>query len=512
MFTEGQQSVLAVTTVVYFLLLLGVSVWIGTRQIRTYDDYNVASRNVSLFPLILTYVGTAIGGSLLLGIMTNGYVSGMGQQWFNIAILVVSVLMAVFVMKRVRQMGERHHYVTIGDFSAHRFGTAARLPTTLSVLTAYCAVTGMQFVSIALVLDLVAGIPLTQGIVISWLMLTLKTVFGGLKAVIWQDAVHGTLQTVAIFGLFVLVLVVVGDVSTVTDNARAAGEGQMVSLFGIGAAEVAVYALTVGAYQIVRQDLWQRAWAGRDLKTVMTGYWISVVLMTVTIVMVVWIGVWARFGLQIESADPALIYYEVIGELLPFPLVVVLIVALMATVISCADSFFMCGASSIVNDIIRPRLARDVSQRSLLWWSRAAVIITSIIALVLALAVPRLVELWVTGTAMLVSGLLFPTLMALYLPRVSGRAGVVSMWAGLGVAVAWAVLGGSTGIHPVFLGFPVSVVTYLVLHAVDARSGALVGYAGRPPEQDPATSADPAAAGDPDAAADPDGRVSADAR
>ena len=128
MFTEGQQSVLAVTTVVYFLLLLGVSVWIGTRQIRTYDDYNVASRNVSLFPLILTYVGTAIGGSLLLGIMTNGYVSGMGQQWFNIAILVVSVLMAVFVMKRVRQMGERHHYVTIGDFSAHRFGTAATGP------------------------------------------------------------------------------------------------------------------------------------------------------------------------------------------------------------------------------------------------------------------------------------------------------------------------------------------------------------------------------------------------
>lgn len=486
MFTEGQQTVLAVTTLLYFLFLLGVSVWIGVRQIRTYDDFNVASRNVSLFPLILTYVGTAIGGSLLLGIMTNGYVLGMGQQWFNIMIFVVSVIMALFVIRRIRELGEEHRYVTIGDFTAHRFGPGARIPTTLSVLTAYCAVTGMQFVSIALVLDLIAGIPLTQGILISCLVLTLKTVFGGLKAVIWQDAVHGTLQTVAIFGLFVLVLVVAGDMATVSENARAVGEGQMVSLFGIGAGEVLVYALTVGAYQLIRQDLWQRAWAARDLRTVMTGYWISVVLMTVTIVMVVWIGVWARFGLGIESADPALIYYEVINELVPFPVVVVLIVALMATVISCADSFFMCGASSIVNDVIRPRLSPDTDQRALLRWSRAAVVITSAIALALALAVPRLVELWVTGTAMLVSGLLFPALMALYLPRVSARAGIAAMWSGLGVAVLWTLLGGATGVHPVLVGFPVSVLTFLVVQALDSRRGALVENAGSPPRVDEA--------------------------
>ncbi|MDO5629624.1 MAG: sodium:solute symporter family protein [Mobilicoccus sp.] len=483
MFTPQEQSTLAVITIGYFLVLIGVSVWIGIKQIRTYDDYNVASRNVGLFPLILTYVGTAIGGSLLLGIMTNGYVNGMGEQWFNIAIFVASVVMAVFMIKRIRQLGDRHNYVTIGDFAAHRFGGGARIPTTLSVLTAYCAITGMQFVSIALVLDVIANVDLVPAMLISWAMLTLKTVFGGLKAVVWQDAVHGTLQTVAVFGLFVLVLWLVGDFSQVTANARAAGEADMVSLFGIDPGAVAVYALTVGAYQLVRQDLWQRAWAGRDLKTVTTGYWISIVLMTVTIVMVVWIGVWARFGLGIESEDPALIYYEVLVELLPFELVVLLIVALLATIISCADSFFMCGASSIVNDVIKPRLAPDTSQRALLWWSRGAVVITSVIALALAFAVPRLVELWVAGTAMLVSGLLFPALMALYLRRVSGRAAIAAMWVGLVVSVGWTVIGGEnmTGIHPVFLGFPLSIVTYVALHALDAKAGRLEEFAGEPP-------------------------------
>nr|WP_277925211.1 sodium:solute symporter family protein [Sediminivirga luteola] len=485
-FTESEASVLAVITIAYFIFLIGVSVWIGIKQIRTYDDYNVASRNVSLFPLILTYVGTAIGGSLLLGIMTNGYTLGMGEQWFNVVILLASLIMAVFLIKRIRKLGDAHNYVTIGDFTAHRFGRAARIPTALSVLTAYASITGMQFVAIGLVLNLVAGVPMTTAIIVSAIMLTLKTVFGGLKAVVWQDAFHGTIQTVAVFGLFVLVMVTAGDFDQIRANAEALGEVEMLSPMNIGFTEVAVYALTVGAYQLVRQDLWQRAWAGKSLKVVTTGYWISIVLMTVTVVMVVWMGVWARYGLQIESEDPSLIYYELISHLLPFELVIVLIVALLATVISCADSFFMCGASSIVNDVIRPLLPGKPDQKTLLRWSRISVVITGVVALALALAVPRLVELWVTGTAMLVSGLLFPAVVALYAKKVSGRGAITAMWVGLGISVGWTLvsLGFDNPVHPVFLGFPASILTYIVFHVIDR--GRLVDFAGLSPEEDAA--------------------------
>ncbi|GAB97983.1 putative Na+/solute symporter, partial [Kineosphaera limosa NBRC 100340] len=304
-------------------------------------------------------------------------------------------------------------------------------------------------------------------------------------------------QTVAVFGLFVIVLLAAGDFSTVQANAEAQGLGWMMSPMGIGPAEVALYALTVGAYQLVRQDLWQRVWAGRDLKTVVRGYWISIWIMTITIVMVVWMGVWARFGLGIVSEDPGMIYYQLIAEVLPFELVVLLIVALLATVISCADSFFMCGASSIVNDVIKPRLSPDSSQRTLLFWSRVSVVITSLISLALALAVPRLVELWVTGTAMLVSGLLFPAIVALYKRRISGRVALASMWVGLALAIGWTVAGAPLGIHPVFVGFPASILVYVVGHALDRRN--LVEYAGVPPvtpEEDPLVSEEQLATSD----------------
>lgn len=48
-------------------------------------------------------------------------------------------------------------------------------------------------------LNLVFDLLLAYGIVLTWLVLTLKTYLGGLKAVIWSDAFLGTLQTVGVF-------------------------------------------------------------------------------------------------------------------------------------------------------------------------------------------------------------------------------------------------------------------------------------------------------------------------
>lgn len=479
MFTAAQGDFLLYMTIGYFLLLVGVSVWIGVKQIHTYEDYNVASRGVTLFPLILTYLGTAIGGSILLGFMTDGYNMGQGRQWFNAAIFVAGVIMATLMIKKIRTLGDHHNYVTIGDFTAHRFGTKARIPTTISVLTAYAAITGMQFVAVGLVLNLVAGVPMNLAIIIAAAMLTIKTVFGGLKAVVWQDAFHGSIQTLAVFGLFVLVLVTIGDFDQVRANAAALGETAHLSVFNVTFGEVAIYTLTLGAYQLVRQDLWQRAWAGRDINTVIKGYWFAIILAGITGVLVIWMGVMARYGLGIDSEDPSLIYYEIITELLPFEIVVILIVALLATIISCADSFFMCGASSIVNDVIKPALKGTSSQKSLLAWSRVAVVITGVIALVMALLVPQLVELWVTGTAMLVSGLLFPALVALYAKKVSGRGAIIAMWAGLIVSVGWTLAGSPFG-HPVFLGLPASIIVYVIFHVMDKDN--LTEFAGLPPE------------------------------
>lgn len=461
MFSEREKIILGVIVVLYFLFLFGVSLFIS-RKIKTYDDYNVAGRTVSIYPLILTFVGTAIGGSTLLGYMENGYRFGMGQQWLNLGTLFTGSLMALFILKRIRKFGEKYNMVTIGDFTALRYGEKARVPTVISILVAYCAITGMQFVAIATILNLTLGLSMIKGILVGWILLTLKTYFGGLKAVIWQDALHGTIQTVGIATLFVIVFIAVGNWGDLSVKAKLSDGSNMLNVFNISIGEIFVYVLTIGGYQFVRQDLWQRFWAAKDIKTATKGYWTSIILSFVIGAFVIMIGVLGNVGLNLKNINPTLVYYEVIGSLLPFPMIIVMIIALLATVISTADSFFIAGASSIVNDIIKPKV-KKVTNKKMLLYSRLSVAIVSIIALLLALYIPQLVSLWVAGTAMLVSGLLAPVLFGLFWKRATKEAGVLSMWTGLIVAVIWQIAGHPLGLHPVFIGLPLSIFVLVIV-------------------------------------------------
>lgn len=143
-------------------------------------------------------------------------------------------------------------------------------------------------------------------------------------------------------------------------------------------------------------------------------------------------------------------------------MVVVMIVVLLAAVISSADSFMLAGASSIVNDIVRPNFPHYSSARMLLW-SRLSVLIISLIGLALALTVQGLVNLMVTGTAMAVSGLLAPIMFGLFWKKATKTAGIASMWGGLITAVIWQIAGHPFGLHPIFIGLPVSILILLVV-------------------------------------------------
>lgn len=412
-------------------------------------------------------MGTAVGGATLLGFMQNGFLYGMGQQWLNLAILMSGLLMLGILLKKIRALGEKYQMMTIADFTVLRFGEGARIPTVVSVLVANCALTGMQFAAIATVLNLTMGLNITTGILISWVLLTLKTYYGGMKSVIWQDAFHGTIQTVGIFVLFVVVIIASGGLGRVSEQAALANQSEFLSLLGISPSEVFVYLLTIGAYQFVRQDLWQRFWAAGSAKIARNGYWVSIILTFITGVFIVSTGVMGRFGLNIGEIDSSLTYYTIIGNVFSFPMVIVMVIALLATVISSADSFCMSGASSIINDIIKPRLKEtpDLDSR-LLKYSRLSVVIVSVFSLILALSIPKLVGLWVTGAAMLVAGLLAPVIAGLFWKKATRLGGTVAMWVGLIVAVTWQILGHPFGLHPIFVGFPISILMIIVVSLV----------------------------------------------
>lgn len=437
------------------------------RKVKTFAGFNVAGRSMPLMPMVLTILGTSIGGAMLLGLMADAYRIGISQMWMLFPLIGVLAILTAFFVRRLRQVGDQHELFTVGDYAAVRFGPMARYPASIANLVAISALTGMQFVALATILKLLFGIETTHGILLACVFLTLKTYMGGFTSVVWSDAVQGTIQTIGIVSLFVAIYVMSGGWGEVTAQAEANGQQALLTLSNISPYKIALFTLTLGAAVLVRQDFWSRIWAARDLSTTTKAYWWAVVLLLITGIVVVLTGVFAKVGLGIVAEPPAMIYYHVIQEAMPFWFFALMLITLIATVVSCADSFFIAGASTLVSDFVQPHF-HNATDRQLLMCSRGAVIVMALISVLLALAVPRLIQLWITGSAILVSSLLVPLLLGVLWTRPSRHAGACAMWAGLAVALAWQLLGQPGGWSPVFIGVPASALTLSGVMLLDA--------------------------------------------
>src|SRR5699024_6738015 len=137
------------------------------------------------------------------------------------------------------------------------------------------------------------GLNMTLGILIGWALLTVKTYLGGLKADIWQDVIHGTILTLGVILLFFTVLKFSGSWQSISATATAANEGDMLNLFNITNNEIMIYLLTLAFYQLIRQDVYQRLWAPKNLNTACNGSWISMIIAVALGAILVAIGVYS---------------------------------------------------------------------------------------------------------------------------------------------------------------------------------------------------------------------------
>src|SRR5690625_2562696 len=104
-------------------------------------------------------------------------------------------------------------------------------------------------------------------IFIGWGLLTAKTYLGGLKAVIWQDVIQGTILTIGVILLFFIIIKDSSGWNTIVANAQLENQEAMLDIFNITPTEILIYLLTLSFFQFIRQDVWQRIWAAKSLKT-----------------------------------------------------------------------------------------------------------------------------------------------------------------------------------------------------------------------------------------------------
>ncbi len=443
---------------VYFIAMLAVGVYFQRRQ-TSLDEYFVGGRAMGSGHIGLSVVATDVGGGFSIGLGGLGFVMGLSASWLLFSGLVGAWLAAVVLVPKVKTLGDIHSHRSFPDFLAHRFGEPTRLVAALVSAVGYAGFTGSQLLAGGKLASAAFELDLTTAVLSMSIVIVVYTALGGLQAVVYTDSVQ---WGILFIGLIVLGLPLGYMAAGGWNGLREALPPEFFSLSNISALQVVTWMVTIVPIWFVAMTLYQRIHASKDVATARRAWFMAGLLEYPAMAFIgAILGMFAR--VLYPLADPEMGLPLLIRDVLPVGATGLVLAAYFAAIMSTADSCLLASVGNLVDDIFRRHIAPSSSERSLLVLSRALTLAVGFGSVGFALFVPRVIDSILLAYSFMVGGLFFPTLGALFWPRVSGTAAFWSITCGGGLTVYVTAAKLQLPLDPVFYGLGVSGLVLVCL-------------------------------------------------
>jgi solute:Na+ symporter, SSS family len=209
--------------VLFYLFLTAYLGWLGYRGTKTTTDYLVAGRKAHPFIMSLSYGATFISTSAIVGFGGVAGMFGMSLLWLTFCNIFVGIFIAfIFLGEPTRRIGHRLDAHTFPELLGQRYQSrfiqvfaGLMIALFMPLYGAAVLIGGTEFITTAFGIDYNTALLLFAAIVAAYVF------FGGLKGVMYTDAMQGVIMFV---GMTVLVLFTYAKVGGVTAGHRALTE------------------------------------------------------------------------------------------------------------------------------------------------------------------------------------------------------------------------------------------------------------------------------------------------
>src|SRR5512141_2616187 len=224
-FSAGDWLVIAA----YLLGIVGLGLWFGKDQ-HTTRDYFLGSRNVPWWGIGLSIVAAETSALTIIGVPAMAYGDNLAFLQMIIGYVIARIILAIVLVPHYFK-GEIYSPY---ELFAHAFGAPARktaggfflISETLAAgVRVYVASIPVKLMLGERLLGLGTGDPILGSILLFVILSLLYTYVGGVKAVIWTDAVQfGLFLLGGVFALCYIPTLVDGGVTAVFSKASEAGK------------------------------------------------------------------------------------------------------------------------------------------------------------------------------------------------------------------------------------------------------------------------------------------------
>lgn len=460
-----------IVLIVYMGILISVG-FITSRRTKSLSGYMLGGREIGPAVTALTMQATAMSGYMFMGGPALAYQSGYFGLWYAVGDAGGSILNIGILGRRMRSLSERLSSLTPIEYLENRFESSAiRIyGSAVSIIFLAAYVFG-QFIAggkaIATLANLSYPVALGLGVVV----MIIYTMMGGYLAVVWNDFIQGIVMVTSMLGIAIVALIKIGGI-TALNTKLAEIDPALIGLWGRDPAMKNAWGMVIGAialYAIGYMGLPHsvvRHMSMKSTKTAKGAIVVSAVWNQFFIYTPYFLGMMGLILLP-NLADPEMVIPELAYTVFPGVLAAIVMVALMAAVLSTADSLLMQAGSILSKDIYERFINPNATDKQMILASRLLIFGVAIVGYLIAVNEPPSVfGIIVFAFGTLGSTFIVPYITAVY-DRNANKVGVLaSMIGGSITSVIWemASLEESLKIHAFFAGVVISAICYLIFN------------------------------------------------
>ncbi|MDX1405838.1 MAG: sodium/proline symporter [Woeseiaceae bacterium] len=458
--------------VLYYVVVLGIGYWALRRGgSEDLEGFLLGGRQVGPIATALTLQSTSMSGYMFLGAGGLGFSQGYWALWYAAGDIGGGVLSMSVIGRRMRKFSQMMGALTSIEYLEKRYPSpAVRLVSgsiTIFLLGFYVLA---QLIAGGKGMALVTGISYPIALAIAVGIILAYTFMGGYLAVAYTDFFQSLVMLVGVMWIVIAALSEVGGL-TAANVALSELDPTLLSVWGKGLGFEGKWGIVAGAilifslgymgwpHVVTRHMAMSRPGTARK-----AGFW-ATVWSTFFVPSPYLVGILAILILP-GLDDPEMAIFQVAEQLLPAAVTGLVMAAIMAAIMSTADSLLLQTGSIASRDIYERFINPEASERQMVMVSRGLIVAIAAIGYIVALVEPPTVfSIVVFATSVLGSAFVPAYICAVWWKKANTAGALASMIVGATVAFVWEYAGlvEPTEMHPMFAGIVASTITMIVV-------------------------------------------------
>ena len=365
----------------YLVSLIGIGYWgMRARTENSLKDFYLAGSGVGFMVLVLTLYATQYSGNTLFAF--TGKTFRIGYAWLMSVHFMTSIIVVYLVFApKLHRLAKRETFITPADYLQHRFSHHPY--TVLASITMVLAISNYllaQLTAMGLLLqgmtdDIDPQTGFVAGVIFLAVIMLVYETLGGFRAVAWTDLIQGSILMIGFVILLFIVLDHFGGLGKSYELLRSAEPEKVAVPDARTNLRWFSYIIVVGLGGALYPQAIQRIYAARSQRVLRNGVATMAFLPLTASLIAVLVGITAAASTEpslasLTNTESDRVFSEICRIVMDKSdlhrwLIVVLLAAVLAALMSTADSVLLSVSSMLTKDIYHRQINPNASEARL---------------------------------------------------------------------------------------------------------------------------------------------------